>query len=272
MSKSLPSFKIRPLATEGEFTACLELQRATWGDDFRELVPAALLQITQRVGGVVAGAFDDDGALLGFVYGITGIRDDRPAHWSHMLAVREHLRGRGIGQALKHYQREFVSNLGVKYIYWTFDPLVARNGHLNLMRLGAVVTEYVPNMYGDTSMNMTDSVIGTDRFVVCWDLAERSAPVTTTPAAWGDIPLVTAAAPSADSVPAGTPPLPPAAEVRVEVPSDVQDLKQRVPEAATAWRTTTRRAFEHYLARRYSVRGFVRDPASHRCFYLVGRD
>ncbi len=271
MTSGDPSFEIRPLATEREFTACLDLQRATWGSDFRELVPAALLQVTQKVGGVAAGAFDDSGELLGFVYGITGIHRGMPTHWSHMLAVRETLRGRGIGRALKHYQRDVVSDLGVQSIFWTFDPLVARNGHLNLMRLGAVVTEYVSNMYGDTSMSKTDSVIGTDRFVVRWEITKDALCRTEGPGTWEDAPIVTAPASSSDAVPTGDPSLPDVATVRVEVPHDIQQLKQRFPDAAAAWRRTTRRALEHYLARSFRVRALVRDIETGRYFYIVDR-
>ncbi len=272
-SETAPSFEIRPLVTEQEFVACLELQRATWGDDFRELVPAALLQITQKVGGVAAGAFDSHDTLIGFVYGISGIRDGVPSHWSHMLAVRQELRGRGVGQALKRYQREVLRALGVEQVFWTFDPLVARNGHLNLMRLGATVTEYVPNMYGDTSMNQTDSVIGTDRFIVRWDLmadAEATMPLVST-RQQEQAPIVTAHADAPDQEPTRAPPLPAAPLVRVEVPQDVQELKQRAPAAAAAWRATTRRAFQHYLESDYTVRGFVRDRLEHRCYYLLAR-
>src|SRR5437899_4594167 len=56
---------------------------------------------------------------------------------------------------------------GATVIYWTYDPLVARNAHLNFNRLGVRLAEYVEDMYG-----ITDSVlhggIPTDRIVVAW--------------------------------------------------------------------------------------------------------
>jgi predicted GNAT superfamily acetyltransferase len=36
---------------------------------------------------------------------------------------------------------------------------------------------------------------------------------------------------------------------------------------ASAWRLSTRRAFEHYLGRGYRVDVFYRDPGEGRCFY-----
>src|SRR4051812_38795793 len=81
------SLDIRHVRTHDEFEQCVELQAKTWGADFRETMPATILKITQRLGGVTAGAFAPDGALLGFVFGITGIEQGAVVHWSDMLAV-----------------------------------------------------------------------------------------------------------------------------------------------------------------------------------------
>jgi predicted GNAT superfamily acetyltransferase len=215
-----------------------------------------MLQVSRKMGGVVAGAFDGD-RLIGFVYGITGVRDGAVAHWSHMLAVAEDWRDRGIGRQLKAHQRAELQTAGVSRMFWTFDPLVARNAHLNLVLLGARVAEYVRDMYGDNPMSRTDSVIGSDRFVVEWELgdggtAERDGGTAerrnggTTPGREGPV-IGTVSDPLADT---------PA--VLVAVPSDIQALKQRAPAEALAWRASTRRAFEHYLPRGYVVVGFAR--------------
>ncbi len=105
---------IRSLATTDEYRACVELQRETWGAHFVDCVPPAVLQISQKVGGVVAGAFDPSNQLVGFVYGIAGWREGRPCHWSHMLAVREQCRDKGIGKALKDFQRDELLRRGIR--------------------------------------------------------------------------------------------------------------------------------------------------------------
>ena len=102
---------LRPLASHDDYHACYELQLATWGRDFQEGVPPSVLKISQRVGGIAAGAFAAGGELLGYVYGLTGVRPPgsprsaaavparggpaRPElfHWSHMLAVAPEARG-----------------------------------------------------------------------------------------------------------------------------------------------------------------------------------
>ena len=142
----MPAPSLRLLDSESDYAACVRLQRLTWGVGFGEVVPASVLKITNRVGGIVAGAFAA-GELLGFVYGITGLLRGRLVHWSHMLAVRPEARDQGIGLQLKHFQRDVLRGRGVGQVLWSFDPLVARNAHLNLVRLGVRVEEYVTDMY-----------------------------------------------------------------------------------------------------------------------------
>ncbi len=249
--------EIRPLRQDWEIAACLELQRQTWGEETPELVSPAMLRIAQKLGGVAAGAFTTGGDLVGFVYGLTGVRDGRLVHWSHMLAVPQELRSRGIGRQLKQYQREQVLEVGVSLMLWTFDPLVALNAHLNLNVLGVRVVEYVEDMYGAREDTTTDRVIGSDRFVVEWPL-EDPVPAS------GDIPAGT---PTVDLIVTD---LPPAPVVAVEVPEDVQILKLTAPEEARSWRAATRRAFLHYLSHGYRVDGFARRDG--RCRYRLSRE
>lgn len=269
---------LRPLQGHADFAACVELQLATWGRDFQEAVPPSILKISQRVGGVAAGAFAPDGRLLGFVYGQSGVRAraDREArelvHWSHMLAVSPEARDQGLGTRLKLYQRELLLPLEVDVVEWTFDPLEARNAHLNLNRLGAEVAEYVVDMYEGEMGSELARGIGTDRFVVAWRIGDArvramlaagpAAERTAGPAAFSTAPLVTPGRHDDAE-------LPQAARVRIEVPADVQALKAEQPERAWQWRLLTRRAFRGYLARGHRVGAFWRDPAESRCFYGV---
>src|SRR5687768_8939762 len=126
---------IRDLNTTADLKACVAMQRETWGENFSELVPAAILQVAQYVGGVSAGAFTPDDQMVGFVFGITGIENKSngevvPVHWSDMLAVRKDVRNKGIGERLKRYQRDVLLKRNVQKIYWTFDPLDSKNAHV----------------------------------------------------------------------------------------------------------------------------------------------
>lgn len=265
MRAATPEPVIRPLSSEDDFAACVALQKTTWGDDFRELVPPAMLLITQHVGGVAAGAFVAD-RLVGFVYGLTGLKDGRPVHWSHMLAVEPAWRDRRLGRRLKRWQRDRIRALGVERMYWTFDPLVARNAHFNLDVLGARIVEYRRNLYGENPMSRTDSVIGSDRFVVEWDLSDRR----TGP----DDRLVRLDRPQRPLGPLvspESPELPDGRELLVAIPRDIQTLKGTQPEVARRWREVTRAAFEHCLSAGYEVAGVRADSTAERSYYTLVR-
>lgn len=252
-------FVLRDFATEADYDACVALQQETWGEGFRELVGPALLKVAQRVGGLAAGAFDPQGALAAFVFGITGIQNGELVHWSHMLAVRPASRDQGLGRRLKLYQRDRMRALGITRIRWTFDPLVARNAHLNLNVLGTRVAQYVPDMYGADPASRIDRVIGSDRFVVVWTLG-REPPQRAAPQ-WPDAPVV--ARPAMDDT------LPDHSTVLVEIPQDIQGLKDVDAEAARDWRALTRRALTHYLDRHYRITGLVRSPENGRVAYRL---
>ncbi len=257
-------FTYRELTSQADYEQCVALQSATWGDDFRELVPPILMLAIRKVGGILLGAHEPGGALVGFVFGITGLRDGEPVHWSHMLAVREDLQGHGIGRRLKELQREHAAALGVRRIQWSYDPLVARNAYLNLNRLGVRVLEYVKDMYGTGTVSLMDSVIGTDRLIVEWDVAGRDKPA--------DPAKLPSVAPVVSSGGIGAEPdLVVAPAVLVGVPPDIQSFKHETPKVAKAWRASTRRAFTHYFGSGYEVSGFARDRQKDHCFYLLQR-
>jgi predicted GNAT superfamily acetyltransferase len=274
------------METWPEYRACEALQRDVWGEGFSELVPASVLKIARAVGGVASGAFEEEDGLAGFVFGLTGVRDGRRAHWSHMLAVRPEARGRDLGFRLKRYQCELLLPLGVETVWWTYDPLVSKNAHLNLVRLGARVVRYVRDYYGDGSDSALSAGLGTDRFIVEWPIAEARVAVLLAGAA-GASPEADAGAALAAPVvntregAAGPEPVvaePPAASaapaVRVEIPEDVQAVRDADRAAAALWRASTRRALEACLERGDRVAGFFRlpDPAhpgAHRSFYWL---
>ena len=263
-------FIIRPLRSRGDCEAGVQLQRDIWGRDFADVVPATILQVSQRVGGVAAGAFAPDGRLAGFVFGISGVRDGAPAHWSDMLAVRPEARRRGLGRRLKLHQRRELLAAGVERVYWSFDPLVSRNARLNLAALGAEPVEYVPDMYGDTA-SVLHRGLDTDRLIVEWRLRDPAVEriLAGRPP---EAPPEARTAPIATVTPDGAEPSPPPRTpwVRVELPADIGHLKASAPDAARRWQQHLRRAFTAYLDDpKARVAGLHHEAAAGRWFYLV---
>lgn len=265
--------EIRPLRTEGELRQCVELQRATWGAHFEDLVPPSVLTVAQKIGGVAAGAFERDGRMAGFVFGMAGVRDGRIIHWSDMLAVREGARDRGIGMQLKEYQRTAAKGSGATTMYWTYDPLVARNAHLNFNRLGVAVDEYVEDMYGASDSDLHRG-LGTDRFVVAWPLDEgRRSPARGVAPAAGDAGAAIVNPDGRSMTPSELAALDaaPPATFRVEIPLDIVRVRDAAPDEAARWRASTRQALEWALGRGYTVAGFVADQGRGRGHYHMAR-
>ena len=271
----MTDFDIRPFHTIEEFRACVELQEATWGEGFSERVPPAILKVAQILGGVSAGAYNPDGQLLGFVFGMTGVRDGELAHWSDMLAVREHVRDTGLGARLKQYQRDQVLARGVESMYWTFDPLQSRNAYLNFNKLGIVVREYVRDMYGDTDSPLHQGV-GTDRFIALWQMSSDRVVARLAGSERGpespprDAPRVLDSHGVDGMLHPGEPDLGSRNHrLLVTIPSDISEIMERSLDVALEWRGATRAVFTHYLGEGYEARELLRSGATSE--YLLER-
>ena len=260
------SIHIRPLRSNEDCQRAAEFQREIWGKDYEDIVPGTLLHIVDYVGGLAAGAFDESGDLVGFVFGMNGIRDGELVHWSHMLGVRESARNSGLGRMLKEYQRTTLANIGVRRIFWSFDPLMSKNAYFNLNRLGAEVVEYVPDMYGKTGSPLHFG-LATDRLIVCLPTTprERAASVSMN----GVGPVLTAF-PRLNDITVSVGDRSPEMAL-IEIPDNILDVLARSATAAHTWRLAVRDHFQWALTHGYSVHGVHRDPETGRSFYIVTR-
>jgi predicted GNAT superfamily acetyltransferase len=166
-----------------ELEACVQLQIETWGYDDSDVIPRKAFLVGQKIGGQVLGAFDTElpGAgpegspesLIGFAMSLPGVKtgagEPRPYLHSHMLAVRETYRNRGLGAQLKLQQRVEALSRKLRLMEWTFDPLEIKNAYLNIHKLGAIVRCYHVNFYGVSSSRL-QAGLPTDRLVAEWHL------------------------------------------------------------------------------------------------------
>lgn len=157
---------IHALHDIGEMDRCVALQEEVWGFSQRDLVPASIFLLAAKTGGQVFGAFDGE-KIVGFALALAALRDGNVFLHSHMVAVLAGYQSKGLGQRLKLAQRDDAIARGIKLMEWTFDPLQVKNAHFNLLRLGAVVRRYEPNLYGETSSPLHLG-LATDRLVAEW--------------------------------------------------------------------------------------------------------
>lgn len=218
---------IRPCTTLDEFEQCIALQHIVWGDSDRELVPQHIFVVAVKTGGQVFGAYDGD-QLVGYLLSMVGLHEGRVCIHSHMAGVHPEYQNHGLGRRLKLAQREDAIARGIGMIEWTFDPLKVRNAYFNIVRLGAVIRTYLPNVYGQTSSHL-DCGLPTDRFLAEW---------------WINSPHV-------HHTLSGAPPTRMTEGERVFVPAENQTLEMQ---------TNLRQTFQRLFAENYMVTGLARVP------------
>jgi predicted GNAT superfamily acetyltransferase len=214
-----------------EFQQCFELQRAVWGKTELD-VPLPLFVVAAETGGQVLGAFDHE-KMVGFTLAIAGYRDGLTFLHSHMTAVLEDYRDRGIGRRLKLFQREDALQRGIRLVEWTFDPLEVKNAFLNFNRLGAMARRYLPNCYGVTTSPLHGGM-PTDRLIAEW---------------WLDSPRVN------NSI-SGEPPSAPQpgnAHAEILIPAEMALLRRENSSEALRIQTEVREKFQHWIAKGYAA-------------------
>ena len=270
--------RIRPFRSPQDFRHCVSMQQLVWGFDHTDVVSVQMLRSSISRGGVVLGHFDDSDWLNGFVYSFPAPFGSAVIQHSHMLAVHPAYRDSGIGNALKWAQYRRAQELGNPLITWTFDPLEARNAHLNLNKLGVRIRRYYVNLYGEATSSPLHAGVGTDRFLAEWQVtssALESFGGKLPPAA---LPKQIRALDSAPTASGHRMPLEPdlsmkIAELAVEIPAYTQRMKQDNLELAVRWRQATRRVLQHYLQNGYVVCGlWVVQENPWRTFFCLRND
>lgn len=243
------------LAEPAATAEAAELFRIIWRAS-REAAPvsADLMRALAQTGNYVAGAYAGSvmvGASVAF-----HTADSPPALHSHICgALRP---SRNVGFAIKLHQRAWALHRGIPTVTWTVDPLVRRNVYFNLAKLGAVVTDYLPDFYGP----MTDGVNAhdhSDRLRLAWPLAAEHVVASSNGEprvldTAGTTPLLTVGS-DGEPVSRGAD----GPRLRCEIPADIVRVRELDPGLARAWRTALREALSGPMRDGYVLAGVSRD-------------
>lgn len=291
--------EIRFLETPEEMQAVEAVQREVWPGSETDVVPAHLLLTVAHNGGVVLGAYALDAqgnptVMVGFVLGFPGLYREgeswRLKHCSHQLGVVPAWRDQGLGYWLKRAQWQAVRHQGLDLVTWTYDPLLSRNAHLNIHKLGAVCRTYLREVYGAMRDGLNVG-LPSDRFQVEWwvNTPRVVRRLSHRPRRRLDLAHFLAAGARVlnstrlrdDGWPEPVPnepadpealPFDPATQrlVLVEIPADFLALKAADRDLALRWRLHTRAWFEALFAQGYLVTDFVHLPGRHpRSYYVL---
>lgn len=256
--------RLRALTSLEDADAIVRVMVATWGDE----IPRETIRALAGSGNVPWGALDGD-ELIGYVLGWVAVEPSDGLHeHSHMLAALPDRRHRGVGYALKLAQRASCLDRGIGLVRWTFDPLVARNAHLNINKLGARCDRFHRDYYGQMpdAINAGDR---SDRLVVRWRLNQPLGPPQT-PA---DATLaVRSSGPTDAPTPVAVAGAQEADNVAIQVPADHAAVRAADPGLGVAWREVVGAAIESCVGRGLSVVAFDPDREGGRPTYFLAAE
>lgn len=249
MKEKKTKIEIRECSTLEEFRDCARLQREVFGLPDMEVSPVRHLVVTRSAGGFVLGAFDDK-KLVGFVLSVPGFDAQEKFFYSHMTAIAAEYQNCGIGAKLKWAQRDFSLARDIDLIKWTFQPVLARNAHFNLNRLGATIRKYLPNFYGTDYFTKYreggELGLDSDRLYCEWNLKSEK---------------VIALSKGKNYAEKG------AVVKKIEIPPDWDALLKTNLEKAIAAQEKVKREFQTAFAKGLVCRSFERDETNPR--YLI---
>ena len=215
--------EIRVAHTPADSALIAELFDKVW--DVKSMVSPEIMTASLHNGGygsVVYIGSGDRRRVVGAAFALVGRALpglNGPNLHSHATGVLPEFVGKGIGEMIKRHQWDWAKENGFDSITWTFDPLVRRNAHFNLVKLGARVLGYHQNFYGelDDGINAGEQ---SDRVLVRWDVVGVIAPL-------------------ANSFVEPTP-----NSMVIETPVDIEQLRKTDRVHSDGWRARQRAAFE----------------------------
>ena len=228
--------EIRVAHTPADSALIAELFDQVW--DVKSMVSPEIMTASLHNGGYGSVIYIDSqpvGAAFALVgRALPGL--DGPNLHSHATGVLPEFVRRGIGEMIKRHQWHWANENGFDTITWTFDPLVRRNAHFNLVKLGARVLGYHQNFYGelDDGINAGEQ---SDRVLVRWDVTGVDAPLANTFVEPSQTAFV------------------------IETPADIEHLRKTDRVQSDGWRARQRAAFESAELNGLQVVGLTEDFA-----------
>ena len=178
--EQLGRIEIRVAHTPADSALIAELFDKVW--DVKSMVSPEIMTACMHNGGYGSVIYIESGSMfrpVGAAFALVGRALpglNGPNLHSHATGVVPEFVGMGIGEMIKRHQWHWAKENGFDTITWTFDPLVRRNAHFNLVKLGARVLGYHQNFYGelDDGINAGEQ---SDRVLVQWDVAGVDVPL-----------------------------------------------------------------------------------------------
>lgn len=228
---------IKTIRDIDEFSELINIQREAWGLADIDIVPLNILKAVSDMlnpNGIILGYFID-GKIVGFV---ATLPTSNPKEvLAHMGAVYPEYQNRGIFYKINLELHKIMRLHNVDKIFGTYDPLESINANLYIRKLGGIVTRHHANYYGELNSRI-HSGLPTDRFRIEWNLKNK-ADYSNEDVRYVDIPL------------------------------NIQELKNKNLSDAIEWRMKTRKIFDDYVEKqKYIGIDFIIDNVNQKGTYV----
>jgi predicted GNAT superfamily acetyltransferase len=233
-----------------------------------------------RTGGIILGAYNSLGELVGFAFSMLGSSNFKPIQHSYMLAVRVAYRNFDVGFKLKMAQRKEALKRKISLVNSSFDPMLPLNAYFTLGKLGAWANIYEENLSGQTT-SLPDRGLPADRILAHWELESGSVirRLETGPPRH-DVRKELKQRPVINHMVEVAPGMMNSSPVKLnctagqflfEVPYNLPEIKNRDLGLALEWQGKMRQVFRHYFKKDYAAADFwVAEQDGHlRAFYVL---
>lgn len=230
---------IEKIQNMDEFSELINIQRDAWGFTDIDIVPLHILKVVAdllKPNGLILGYFLDE-QIVGFV--MTLPTSNPKEVLAHIGAVSQKYQKQGIFYNLLYELKKIMKSNNVDKIFGTYDPLESINAHLYIKKLGGIVTRHHKNYYAEINSRI-HSDLPTDRFRIEWNVNEGMNYTFD-----GD-------------------------DIKyVEIPLNIQEVKNIDINEAIKWRMKTRKLFDQYVEKQNFIGvDFVVDQVNQKGIYV----
>ena len=170
----------------------------------------------------------------------------------------------------------------IDLITWAFDPLQSRNAHLNINKLGVIACSYDINLYGEETSSKLHSGLGTDRLLAEWWLVSdkvnaiidgQNQEATKIQPVKGLNINKTERNEQGLLIPVGSDLTLTDDVLFLEIPDDIEGMKDSNIQIAREWRELVQKSLLHYFDARYYINSLQveREGNTRRIYYVLER-
>lgn len=249
---------IRLIHEMNKISELITIQRDAWNSSDIYIIPPSIFKITAdllKPNGLVLGYFLDE-RIVGFI--MTLPTSNPKEVLAHIGAVIPKYQNKGIFFELMLELRKIMRFNNVDIIFGTYDPLESINAHLYIKKLGGIITRYYIDYYGSINSKI-HSGLPSDRFRVEWNIKDESVEKRIQSGMKGYYRKDMNYTFNSNN------------NIRyVEIPLNIQEVKNKDLNKAMEWRLKTRKLFYEYIEKQNFIGiDFIYDRINQKGKYVL---